>query len=42
MDLFWIKKQNNRIVYVDRQASENALSVYTNIGDSPDPHCTAR
>ena len=38
---FGLRNKNNRIVYVDRQASENALSVYTNIGDSPDPHCTA-
>jgi IclR family acetate operon transcriptional repressor len=28
-------------VYVDRFASENAMAVYTNVGDSPIPHCTA-
>jgi DNA-binding IclR family transcriptional regulator len=29
------------VVYVDRYASENAMTVYTNVGDSPIPHCTA-
>lgn len=38
---FGLRNKKNRIVYVDRYASENALSVYTNIGDSPLPHCTA-
>lgn len=38
---FGLRNNKNRIVYVDRYASENALSVYTNIGDSPLPHCTA-
>lgn len=38
---FGLRNKDNRIVYVDRQASEDAQSVYTNIGDSPHPHCTA-
>ena len=38
---FGLRNRKNRIVYVDRYAGENALSVYTNIGDSPLPHCTA-
>lgn len=38
---FGLRNNKNRIVYVDRYASENALSIYTNIGDSPLPHCTA-
>lgn len=38
---FGLKNRNNRVVYVDRYASENAMTVYTNIGDSPLPHCTA-
>lgn len=38
---FGLRNNKNRIVYVDRYANENALSVYTNIGDSPLPHCTA-
>jgi DNA-binding IclR family transcriptional regulator len=29
------------VVYVDRYASENAMTVYTNIGDIPLPYCTA-
>jgi DNA-binding IclR family transcriptional regulator len=38
---FGLRNNKNRIVYVDRYAGENALSVYTSIGDSPLPHCTA-
>jgi DNA-binding IclR family transcriptional regulator len=38
---FGLKNKKNRIVYVDRFASENVSAVYTNIGDSPLPHCTA-
>jgi DNA-binding IclR family transcriptional regulator len=38
---FGLRNRKNRIVYVDRYASENAMAVYTNIGDSPLPHCTA-
>jgi DNA-binding IclR family transcriptional regulator len=38
---FGLRNKKNRIVYVDRYASENAMAVYTNIGDSPLPHCTA-
>jgi len=38
---FGLRNRKNRIVYVDRYASENALTVYTSIGDSPLPHCTA-
>jgi len=38
---FGLKNKKNRIVYVDRYASENAMTVYTNIGDSPLPYCTA-
>lgn len=38
---FGLKNRKNRIVYVDRYASENVMTVYTNIGDSPLPHCTA-
>ncbi len=38
---FGLRNKKNRIVYVDRYASENAMTVYTNVGDSPIPHCTA-
>lgn len=38
---FGLKNKKNRVVYVDRYASENAMTVYTNIGDSPLPYCTA-
>lgn len=38
---FGLKNKKNRVVYVDRYASENAMTVYTSIGDSPLPHCTA-
>jgi IclR family transcriptional regulator, KDG regulon repressor len=38
---FGLRNKKNRIVYVDRFASENAMAVYTNVGDSPVPHCTA-
>lgn len=38
---FGLRNKENRIVYVDRHASENAMTVYTNVGDSPIPHCTA-
>ncbi len=38
---FGLRNRKNQIVYVDRHASENALTVYTNIGDIPLPHCTA-
>lgn len=38
---FGVKNKKNRIIYVDRYANENTMTVYTNIGDSPLPHCTA-
>ena len=38
---FGLRNKQNRVVYVDRFASENAMTVYTNVGDSPIPHCTA-
>lgn len=38
---FGLRNKENLLVYVDRFASENAMSVYTNIGDIPLPHCTA-
>ncbi|MGA2379995.1 MAG: IclR family transcriptional regulator [Spirochaetia bacterium] len=38
---FGLRNKQNRVVYVDRYASENAMTVYTNVGDSPIPHCTA-
>jgi IclR family transcriptional regulator, KDG regulon repressor len=38
---FGLRNKKNLLVYVDRFASENAMSVYTNIGDIPLPHCTA-
>jgi DNA-binding IclR family transcriptional regulator len=38
---FGLRNRQNRVVYVDRYASENAMTVYTNVGDSPIPHCTA-
>jgi IclR family transcriptional regulator, KDG regulon repressor len=38
---FGLRNKNNLLVYVDRYASENAMAVYTNIGDIPLPHCTA-
>jgi DNA-binding IclR family transcriptional regulator len=38
---FGLRNRKNRLVYVDRYASENAMTVYTNIGDMPLPHCTA-
>jgi IclR family KDG regulon transcriptional repressor len=38
---FGLRNKKNLVVYVDRYASENALTVYTNIGDVPLPHCTA-
>ncbi len=38
---FGLRNRQNRVVYVDRYASENAMTVYTNVGDSPLPHCTA-
>ena len=38
---FGLKNRKNRVVFVDRYASENAMTVYTNIGDSPLPYCTA-
>jgi DNA-binding IclR family transcriptional regulator len=38
---FGLKNRKNRVVYIDRYASENAMTVYTNIGDSPLPYCTA-
>lgn len=38
---FGLKNRENRVVYIDRYASENAMTVYTNIGDSPLPYCTA-
>ncbi len=38
---FGLRNRKNLLVYVDRYASENALTVYTNIGDIPLPHCTA-
>jgi IclR family KDG regulon transcriptional repressor len=38
---FGLKNRNNQLVYVDRYANESVMTVYTNIGDSPLPHCTA-
>jgi DNA-binding IclR family transcriptional regulator len=38
---FGLRNKSNRIVYVDRHANENAMTVYTSVGDSPIPHCTA-
>jgi IclR family transcriptional regulator, KDG regulon repressor len=38
---FGLKNRKNQLVYVDRYANESAMTVYTNIGDSPLPHCTA-
>ena len=38
---FGLRNKKNQVVYVDRYASENAMTVYTNIGDVPLPHCTA-
>jgi len=38
---FGLRNKKNLVVYVDRCASENAMTVYTNIGDIPLPHCTA-
>jgi DNA-binding IclR family transcriptional regulator len=38
---FGLKNRNNRIVYVDSVQSKSDMVVYTNIGDSPLPHCTA-
>ena len=38
---FGLRNKQNRVVYVDRYASENAMTVYTNVGESPSPHCTA-
>jgi IclR family KDG regulon transcriptional repressor len=38
---FGLKNRTNKVVYIDRYASENAMTVYTNIGDSPLPYCTA-
>jgi IclR family KDG regulon transcriptional repressor len=38
---FGLKNRENRVVYIDRYASEDAMTVYTNIGDSPLPYCTA-
>jgi len=38
---FGIKNKKNRVVYVDRYESENAMTVNANMGDSPLPHCTA-
>ena len=38
---FGLRNKKNLVVYVDRYASENAMTVYTNIGDIPLPHCTA-
>jgi DNA-binding IclR family transcriptional regulator len=38
---FGLRNKKNLVVYVDRYASENAMTVYTNIGDVPLPHCTA-
>jgi len=38
---FGLRNKKNLVVYVDRYASENTMTVYTNIGDAPLPHCTA-
>lgn len=38
---FGLKNKKNRVVYVDRYHSDSAITVYTNLGDSPLPHCTA-
>ena len=38
---FGLKNRKNRLVYVDRYHSDNAVTVYTNLGDSPLPYCTA-
>lgn len=38
---FGLRNKQNLVVYVDRYASENTMTVYTNIGDMPLPHCTA-
>jgi IclR family transcriptional regulator, KDG regulon repressor len=38
---FGLKNKQNRVVYVDRYHSDSTMTVYTNIGDSPLPHCTA-
>jgi DNA-binding IclR family transcriptional regulator len=38
---FGLRNKKNLVVYVDRYASENAMTVYTNIGDVPLPYCTA-
>jgi DNA-binding IclR family transcriptional regulator len=38
---FGLRNKKNLVVYVDRYASENAMTVYTSIGDVPLPHCTA-
>jgi IclR family KDG regulon transcriptional repressor len=38
---FGLKNKKNRVVYVDRYHSDSAMTVYTNLGDSPLPHCTA-
>ena len=38
---FGLRNKKNLVVYVDRYASESTMTVYTNIGDVPLPHCTA-
>ena len=38
---FGLRNRQNRVVYVDRYVIEGVMTVYTNIGDSPIPHCTA-
>lgn len=38
---FGLRNRQNRVVYVDRYVTEGVMTVYTNIGDSPMPHCTA-
>lgn len=38
---FGLKNKKNRLVYVDRHHNDSAITVYTNLGDSPLPHCTA-
>src|SRR4030042_5237806 len=38
---FVLRNKKNLVVYVDRYASENTMTVYTNIGDVPLPYCTA-
>ena len=38
---FGLRNKKNLVVYVDRYASENTMTVYTNIGDVPLPYCTA-